>query len=405
VFERAKNAILYAESGEAYIDFFAGAGSLNYGHNNDFIRDQVLTYLAQDGVISGLDLHTTAKRKFLDTFTRQILQPRNLDYRVQFPGPTGANAVEAALKLARIATRRSNVFAFMGSYHGHSLGSLGVTANRGGRLAAGVTLHNTTFLPYPVMPQNDSSLAGLDVLDYAEMLLTDPHSGAEEPAAIIVETIQAEGGVMVAPIPWLRGLRELCDRHRILLICDEIQTGCGRTGPFFSFERAGIVPDLVTVSKSISGLGLPMSLVLIRPNLDVWKPGQHTGTFRGNQLGFVGATAAIEYRLESNLEQDVERKSAFLESLLRDRIERLSDGIEVRGAGMIWGIDFAGLGVRGLADRVSSGCYERGLIAETVGRHDSVLKLLPPLTTETSVLEDGCRIIEASIRAELGLVA
>jgi diaminobutyrate-2-oxoglutarate transaminase len=405
VFQRAKNAMLYAETGEAYIDFFAGAGSLNYGHNNDYIRDQVLAYLAQDGVISGLDLHTTAKGEFLDAFTRRILRPRNLHYKVQFSGPTGANAVEAALKLARIATGRSNVFAFMGAYHGLSLGSLAVTANRGNRSAAGVHLDNTTFLPYPVMPRSGVTLSHLDTLDYAEMLLTDPHSGAETPAAVIVETVQAEGGVMVASAEWLCGLRDLCDRHGILLICDEIQTGCGRTGPFFSFERAGIVPDIVTVSKSISGLGLPMSLVLIRPDLDVWEPGQHTGTFRGNQLAFVGATAAIEYRLATGLEEVVTRKAALLEALLRDQIETLSDGIEIRGIGMIWGIDFAGLGIPGLANRVSARCYEHGLIAETVGRDDSVLKLLPPLTTEAGILEDGCRIIRESIRTELALDA
>jgi diaminobutyrate-2-oxoglutarate transaminase len=405
VFERARNAMVYAETGETYIDFFAGAGSLNYGHNNGYIRDQVLAYLAQDGVISGLDLHTTAKREFLDAFTRRVLQPRNLHYKVQFSGPTGANAVEAALKLARMATGRSNVFAFMGAYHGLSLGSLAVTANRGNRSAAGVSLDNTTFLPYPVMPGSSGSLSHLDTLDYAEMLLTDPHSGADAPAAVILETVQAEGGVMVAPTGWLRGLRDLCDRHGILLICDEIQTGCGRTGPFFSFERAGIVPDIVTVSKSISGLGLPMSLVLIRPDLDVWEPGQHTGTFRGNQLAFVGATAAIEYRLTSGLEDEVAQKSTLLEAMLRDGIESLSSGIEVRGIGMIWGIDFSGLGIGGMANRVSARCYQQGLIAETAGRDDSVLKLLPPLTTEVSTLEDGCRIIRESIRTELALDA
>jgi diaminobutyrate-2-oxoglutarate transaminase len=255
------------------------------------------------------------------------------------------------------------------------------------------------------MPGSSGSLSHLDTLDYAEMLLTDPHSGADAPAAVILETVQAEGGVMVAPTGWLRGLRDLCDRHGILLICDEIQTGCGRTGPFFSFERAGIVPDIVTVSKSISGLGLPMSLVLIRPDLDVWEPGQHTGTFRGNQLAFVGATAAIEYRLTSGLEDEVAQKSTLLEAMLRDGIESLSSGIEVRGIGMIWGIDFSGLGIGGMANRVSARCYQQGLIAETAGRDDSVLKLLPPLTTEVSTLEDGCRIIRESIRTELALDA
>jgi diaminobutyrate-2-oxoglutarate transaminase len=400
VFERAKNARVYTESGEPYIDFFAGAGALNYGHNNEYIRDRVLAYLASDGIISGLDLHTTAKRAFLQTFSDRILQPRGLDYKVQFTGPTGANAVEAALKLARLATGRTNIFAFMGSYHGHSLGSLSVTANLGHRAAGGVSLNNTTFLPFPVMPPGDTGFSELDTIDFAEVLLTDVHSGVGKPAAVIVETVQAEGGVMVAPVPWLRRLRDLCDRHGILLICDEIQTGCGRTGPFFSFERAGITPDIVTVSKSISGLGLPMSLVLIRPDLDVWQPGQHTGTFRGNQLAFVGATAAIEFRLASGLEDEVALKAGLLEATLRERVARIHERIQIRGIGMIWGIDL-GLIDPGMADRVSDRCYERGLIVETVGRHDAVLKLIPPLTVEPEVLERGCLIIEESIRDEL----
>src|SRR5436190_7416239 len=287
-FTRAKGARLTADDGRTYIDFLAGAGALNYGHNHERIKGAILEYLAADGVIQGLDLHTPAKAAFLETFERLILEPRGLSYKVQFTGPTGTNAVEAAFKLARKATGRTGIFAFAGGYHGHSLGGLAATANRDHRAAAGVPLDNVTFMPFPF-----GQTAQIDTLGYLEAVLNDSHSGVELPAAVIVETVQGEGGVCVAPAEWMQRLRRICDDHGILLIVDDIQAGCGRTGPFFSFERAGIVPDLVTVSKSISGYGLPMSLVLMRPELDVWQPAEHTGTFRGNQLAFVAAEAAL----------------------------------------------------------------------------------------------------------------
>ena len=388
-FHRAKGSILYSESGEEYIDFFAAAGSLNYGHNNDFIKREVMKYLESDAVIQGLDMHTTAKRDFLSKFTNSILEPRGLDYKVQFCGPTGTNAVEAALKLARKAKNRPGVFSFMGGYHGMSLGSLSVTGNLSSREAAGRQLTGTTFIPYP-----GSSLPWFDSIAYIETILKDPSSGIEKPAAIILETVQAEGGVNVAPVSWLQDLRALCDRHDILMICDDIQVGCGRTGPFFSFERAAIIPDMVVVSKSISGYGGPMSLLLMKRELDVWKPAEHTGTFRGYQLAMVGATAALEYRRIEAIEERVRARETHLVGFLGREIASLGEDIGVRGIGLIWGIDLSRFGGEALAARISARCYELGLIVERAGRDGTVIKIMPPLTIEQHVLEQGCAILK-----------
>jgi len=392
VFVKAKGSTMYAESGTEFIDFFAGAGALNYGHNNDYILQRVISYLQSDGIVHSLDMHTGAKRTFLERFSEVILEPRGLDYKVQFCGPTGINAVEAALKVARKVKKRPGVFSFMGSYHGLSLGGLAVTASLDHRAAGQVPLNNTTFMPYP-----HGFMSTFDSIRFIETVLTDSHSGIEKPAAIIFETVQAEGGIIVAPVEWMRRLRKLCDEHDILLICDDIQVGCGRTGPFFSFERAGIVPDIVTLSKSISGYGAPLSLLLMKPEHDVWKPGEHTGTFRGYQLACIGATAALDLVESGDLQVEVKKKSAFLEQFLTNEIAPISDKIATRGLGMIWGVDLSGFDHPGLASRVSSRSYELGLIIERVGREGAVIKILPPLTIEMDLLERGCAVLRQAI--------
>ncbi|MCX5672196.1 MAG: diaminobutyrate--2-oxoglutarate transaminase [Planctomycetota bacterium] len=392
VFSKAKGSVLTDEAGNRYIDFFAGASSLNYGHNDDAIKVRLLEYLASDSITHGLDCHTVAKREFLTKFHKVILQPRGLSYKCQFCGPTGTNAVEAALKIARKATGRLGVFAFMGGFHGMSLGSLAATGNKMNRAGAAVPLTNVTFMPFP-----HGFMQAFDTIEYIETVLSDENSGIELPAAIIVETVQAEGGVVIAPVPWLQRLRDLCDRHRILLICDEIQVGCGRTGPFFSFERAGIAPDVVTLAKSLSGYGLPLALVLIKPSLDVWQPGEHTGTFRGNQLAFISATAALEYWTDSNFQAGIRKREDFLGVFLTGEIQPLDTRIGVRGVGCIWGIDLQALGQPDLAARVARRCFELGLVIECAGRGDSVIKLMPPLNIEMSLLDEGCRIIRQAV--------
>jgi len=391
IFHRAKGSIIYSESGKEYIDFFAGAGALNYGHNHDYIKQRVISYLDADGIAHGLDMYTSAKEKFLAKFDEVVLSSKKLDYRIQFCGPTGTNAVEAALKLARKVKQKPGIFSFMGAYHGMTLGSLSISGNIGIRAGAIGTSSNVTFMPYPY-----GFMESFDTIEYIESVLNDVNSGIEKPAAIIFETVQAEGGVIVAPIDWMQRLRKLCDEHDILLICDDIQVGCGRTGSFFSFERADIVPDMVVLSKSISGYGFPMSLLLIKPELDIWEPGEHNGTFRGNQLAFIGATAALEYRESYDFEQDVKAKELFLKNFLNHEIAAMSEKIAIRGIGMIWGIDVKNFGDRTLSQRITSRCFELGLIIEKAGRNDSVIKILPPLTIDMSSLQKGCSIIKAA---------
>jgi diaminobutyrate-2-oxoglutarate transaminase len=396
VFTKAKGSILYDEAGKKFIDFFAGAGALNYGHNNDYIKQKVLVYLMADGIMHGLDMYTKAKKDFIQAFSERVLKSKSLDYKLQFSGPTGTNAIEAALKLARKVTSRTGIFAFMGGFHGMSLGSLAATGSIDNRKGAGVPLGNVTFMPYPY-----GFMATFDTIKYMEAILNDDHSGIAKPAAVIVETVQAEGGVIPAPVKWLQGLAELCQKNDILFICDDIQVGCGRTGRFFSFERAGIIPDIVVLSKSIGGYGFPMSIVLMKPELDIWAPGEHNGTFRGNQLAFVAAAAALEYRETVNLDKRVRENGRFIEKFLHEKIAPISPLINIRGIGMIWGIDLANLGGSDLAKQITWECFKRGLIIERAGRNDTVIKLMPALTIEKNILEDGCQIIAEVMTAAL----
>ena len=390
VFTKAKGAVMTDENGKDYIDFFAGAGALNYGHNPDRMIQRAIEYLQNGGILHSMDMYTPAKRAFLEYFQEKILAPRGLNYRIQFAGPTGTNAVEAAIKLARMNKGRENIFAFMGAFHGMTFGSLALTTDRCSRDAAGQSLPNVTHIPAPYM------FPELDTIAYMERLLTDDHSGVEKPAAIVLETVQADGGIYVFDAQWLRDLRALCDRHDILLITDDVQVGNGRTGTFFSFERAGIVPDMVTLSKSIGGCGFPLSLVLFKPELDMWEPGQHTGTFRGNQLSLVAGKAGLEIFVEENVEAETRRKAKIFEDFLRDEILPMDSRLAYRGIGMIWGLDFSRFD-KDMTKPLIAACFKNGLILERVGRDNNVLKLMPPVVIPDDQLIAGLNILKKSL--------
>lgn len=394
VFASAKGAWMTDDKGKRHLDFFAGAGVLNYGHNPDRMKQALLEYIERDGITHTLDMYSEAKEAFIRRFDEVILKPRGLSYKFQFPGPTGTNAVEAALKLARKVTGRQEIVGFTNAFHGMTLGSLSVTGNGFKRAGAGVPLTHTSAVPFDGYLGQDT-----DTLDYFEAMLVDNGSGLEVPAAVIVETVQAEGGVNVASAEWLRRLREITAKHGIVMIVDDIQVGCGRTGRFFSFEEAGIVPDIVTLSKSLSGYGLPLALVLIKPELDQWAPGEHNGTFRGHCPAFVTATAALDYWTDDKLTRSVEAKSALVRERLEKMVKRIGVEATVRGRGLIYGVDFADASIAG---KVSAACFERGLILETAGIDDQVLKLLPSLTIDEADLKKGLDIIEASLEAVLG---
>ncbi len=385
VFSRAVNSELYDVDGNRYIDFLAVAGSMNYGHNNPEIKKAVVDYLNSDQPINMLDMYTEAKAEFLQTLNEKILAPRGLDYRVMCCGPTGTNAVEAALKLARKNTHRTEIFAFSGAFHGMSLGALATTTDKASREGAVVPLTNVAHFPYDGTP-------GIDSLAYLRYVLEDDHSGYELPAAIILETVQAEGGINVASAEFLQGLRKLCDDYGIILIVDDIQIGNGRSGNFFSFERAGIKPDIVVLSKSISGFGMPMSLLLIKPELDIFRPAEHNGTFRGNQLAFVGGTAGINYFVNHDLGAEVQRKGRIIEDFIEERVLPLDSRLSYRGLGFMWGIDFNAIDSK-LALEAVHRCFDRKLIMEIAGRKDGVLKIMPPLTIQDEILKEGLDIV------------
>ena len=381
VFHKANNATLIDTNDRQYVDLLAGAGALNYGHNPPAIRQAVVDYMLSDGVSHALDMYTVAKSDFLTAFQRTILQPRSLEYKVTFPGPTGTNAVETAFKYARKATGRQNIVAFTNAFHGMTLGALAASANNGKRAGGGVALSHVTRAPY------DGYMGDVDTADYLDELLSDPGSGVDAPAAIIVETVQAEGGLNVASASWLRAIADISKRHGALFIIDDIQTGCGRTGTFFSFENMGIQPDMVCLSKSIGGMGLPMSLLLLRPHLDVLKPGEHNGTFRGNNLAFVAAKAALEFWDDANFAASIATKSKVVIECLADVAQRYSsEGAHVRGRGLMLGL---GWDDPTIAGEISKAAFENGVIAETTGAQDQVLKLLPPLTISDEELQTG----------------
>ncbi len=390
-FNKAKNAELFSVDGERYIDFLAVAGSMNYGHNNPEIKAKIIEYLSEDNIINALDMYTAAKEEFLSTFEEKILKPRNLDYKVMCCGPTGTNANEAALKLARKNTGRTNVIAFSGAFHGMTLGSLAMTTDRTSREGASLPLNNVTFVPYD---------GTLDSIAYLKWILEDDHSGIEKPAAIFLETLQAEGGINVASVEWLKEIRRICTENEILMVCDDIQVGIGRTGTFFSFERAGIQPDMVVLSKSISGFGMPMALLLIRPDLDIFRPAEHNGTFRGNQLSFIGGTAGINYFVEHHLDEEVRRKAVIVEKFMQEEILPLDSRLSYRGMGLMWGIDFGAVNPA-LALEAVHEAFDRHLICEVAGRKDGVLKLMPPLTIPEDMLKEGLAIIKEAVIAVL----
>ncbi|WP_342713480.1 diaminobutyrate--2-oxoglutarate transaminase [Bradyrhizobium sp. B124] len=394
IFSRARGSIIKTEAGQEAIDFLSGAGALNYGHNNHRIKTALTEYLASDAVIHGLDMVTPAKIEFMETFSSVILRERGLHYRFQFTGPTGANAIEAALKLSRRVTGRQNIISFTHGYHGASLGALAVSGNRFYRAASGAFLFGATFMPY------DGYLGpSVDTVGYLRKVLTDESSGIDRPAAILVETVQGEGGINVARKEWLQAVQATAKDIDALFIVDDIQMGCGRTGEFFSFEFAALSPDIVVLSKSLSGYGLPLSMLLIKEEYDAWRPGEHPGTFRGNNFALVSATAAVDiYWRSQTLSQEVLRKG----ELMRRRLEGIAsshcNNFAVRGRGMVLGFDCR---TAEIAESTVRKAFEKGLIIERCGPIDQVIKFLPALTIDPETLTQGIDIFEESLAETL----
>ena len=379
-FTSARGSILTDAEGNDYIDFLAGCSSLNYGHNDPDMKAALIDHISGDGIAHGLDMHTDAKTAFLEAYEDHILKPRGLDYKIMMTGPTGTNAVEAAIKLARKVTGRRNVIAFTNGFHGMTLGSLALTGNSGKRGGAGgAHLGDVTHLPF------DGAMGeGVDTLQFIEAMLENGSSGVDAPAAFIFEPVQGEGGLNAASDAWMQGVAKLAKKLGALLIVDDIQSGCGRTGTYFGFERAGIVPDMVTQAKSLSGFGLPFAALLIKPEHDIWKPAEH------NTHAFVTARVAIEkFWKDKTFETELQAKTTLLTTGLQD-LAALIPGATLKGRGLMQGVD---TGSGDLAGAICARAFEKGLVIETSGADDEVVKVLAPLTTPDDTFRKGFAIL------------
>ncbi|MCW9043072.1 MAG: diaminobutyrate--2-oxoglutarate transaminase [Pseudopelagicola sp.] len=385
VFKKAQGSELTDERGRTYIDFLAGCSSLNYGHNDPDMKEALVEHITADGIAHGLDLHTDTKGAFLEAFESHILKPRNMDHKVMFTGPTGANAVEAAMKLARKVTGRTNIISFTNGFHGVTLGALAATGNSYHRGGAGTTLGDVTRMPFDGYMGKDCNTA-----DFLEAMLNDRSSGMDAPAAIMFETVQGEGGLNAASPEWIERVAKLAKDHGALLIIDDVQAGCGRSGTFFSFEEMDVMPDIVTMAKSVSGFGLPMALMLVRPEHDIFGPAEHNGTFRGNTHAFVTARVAIEkFWSDKTFQDEIAAKSRLLDVVLGEMVE-LVPGSFIKGRGMMKGVDVKS---GALASEICARAFQKGLIIETSGNEDQVVKVLAPLTTPDATFRNGLSIL------------
>lgn len=369
---------MFDQSGHRYIDFLGGCSALNYGHNDPDMADALVGHISRSGVSMGLDMYTDAKARFLASFEENILAPRGFNHRVQFTGPTGTNAVEAAMKLARKVTGRPSIVSFTNGFHGVSLGALAATGNRHHRM--GASLPGIARAPF-----DGYHGPAIDTAEMLDQLLSDPSSGFDAPAAVLFETVQGEGGLNVASGSWVRAICEIARRHGALVIVDDIQAGCGRTGSFFSFDGLDVAPDMITLSKSLSGFGLPMAVLLHRAELDQWSPGEHNGTFRGNTHAILTAQVAIEkFWSAPDFAADVKRKAEIVATRLAD-LQTVAGG-RLKGRGMMQGLD---VGSGELAAAICAEAFANGLIIETSGSMGQVIKVLAPLTTPDLILHEG----------------
>ncbi|KEO52740.1 diaminobutyrate--2-oxoglutarate transaminase [Thioclava pacifica] len=384
VFTSAQGSELTDAEGNTYIDFLAGCSSLNYGHNDPDMKEALINHLLENKMGHALDLHTDSKGDFLRAYEEHILAPRGMDHKLMFVGPTGANAVEAAMKIARKATGRTNIIAFTNGFHGVTMGALAATGNGYHRGGAGMDTQGVTRMPY------DAYAEGVDSVALLDQMLSDNSGGIDAPAAIMLETVQGEGGLNAASPEFIQGVEKVARKHGALFIIDDIQAGCGRTGTFFSFEEMGVMPDVVTQAKSISGFGLPMALVLVRPDYDVFGPAEHNGTFRGNTHAFVTATVAIKKFWADDAFQ---RELAVKSDVLREGLAAVADlvpGAFLKGRGLMQGVD---VGTGELASEICGRCFEKGLVIETSGNDDQVVKVLAPLTTPMEQFRKGLQIL------------
>lgn len=411
--KRGKGIYVQDTDGRTYIDCLACAGALALGHNHPVVVEAIDRMLRDGLPFQTLDLTTPVKDRFVSQVF-DCLPPKFSDgAKIQFCGPSGADAVEAAIKLVKIARERRTVFAFHGAYHGMTHGTLGLTGHLGPKQALGGLMADVHFLPFPYEYRCPFGVGGEQghrlSSAYIERVLDDPNSGVVEPAGMILEVVQGEGGVIPAALPWLREIRRMTRERGIPLIIDEVQTGLGRTGTMFAFEQADIVPDVVVMSKAIGG-GLPLSVVVYRPELDRWAAGAHAGTFRGNQLAMATGLATMEFIRAERIERHAALMGERLQGCLR-RIQAESRSLgDVRGRGLMVGVEIVNRdepvslpdcfpSAPDVASLIQHEALRRGLILELGGRHNSVVRFLPPLIATSGDIDTIATIFSESVKA------
>ncbi|MBW7474906.1 aspartate aminotransferase family protein [Paenibacillus oenotherae] len=399
--------------GKTYYDCLAGAGTLALGHNHPVVVEAIRSTLDSGLPLHTLDLTTPVKEAFVDELYQLLPAAFASKARIQFCGPSGADGVEAAVKLVKTATGRRSMLSFQGGYHGMTHGALSLTGNLNPKRDISGLMPEVHFLPYPYAYRCPFELGGEQGWrvgsKYIERTLSDPESGITAPAGMIVEAVQGEGGVIPAPDEWLREMRRITKQNGIPLIMDEVQTGFGRTGSMFAFQHSGIIPDAVVLSKAIGG-SLPLSVVVYSEELDVWEPGAHAGTFRGNQLAMAAGLATMKFIRENRIDEHAAAIGGRLLERLR-QIGRLTSCIgDVRGRGLMIGVEIVdtngAIDVLGsyparpdMAKAIQKACLERGLILELGGRHGSVVRLLPPLIITDEQVEEIAAIFHDAVRA------
>jgi diaminobutyrate-2-oxoglutarate transaminase len=401
--EEGRGATMRDVDGNTFIDFFGGAGVLNVGHNHPAVIEAATDQ--QKKLVHALDFPTRPKLRLMRRLKQLLPGALRESARFHFGGPTGSDAIEAAMKLTRAHTRRDAVIAFQGSYHGMTTGALSVTSDVGFGGPASSPVH---FMPYPYcyrcplgLKPDSCEMACAKLLDTS---LEDPHSGIPKPAAVLIEPIQGEGGTIVPPDGYLTEVRRITRKHDVPLICDEIQTGFARTGKMFACEHDGITPDVMTLSKALGGIGYPISCIAYDERLDDWKPGAHIGTFRGHQVAMAAGYAAIEFMQEVDLSKHAAELGELTLGLLRDAQDTLPSVGDVRGRGLMIGIEL----VKDrdtkdpwpeMAAQVRTECFRRGVIIEVGGHFGNVARFLPPLVITRQLLLTGVEIFIESLRA------
>ncbi|WP_280882798.1 diaminobutyrate--2-oxoglutarate transaminase family protein [Streptomyces pseudovenezuelae] len=406
---RARGLTIEGVDGRRYLDCLSGAGTLALGHNHPVVLEAIRKVLDSGAPLHVLDLATPVKDAFV-TELFHTLPPGLADHaRVQFCGPAGTDAVEAALKLVRAATGRTVLLAFTGAYHGMTAGAPAASGDASDIRVARLPYPQDYRCPFGVGGTRGAQLAAR----WTESVLDDPKSGVPHPAGMILEPVQGEGGVLPAPEAWLRGMRQITAARSIPLIADEIQTGVGRTGAFWAVEHSGITPDVMVLSKAIGG-SLPLAVLVYRDDLDIWEPGAHAGTFRGNQLAMAAGTATLAYVRDNHLAERAATLGTRILTQLRALAQEFPCIGDVRGRGLMIGVELVDTeaddspppAAPELAAAVQRECLKRGLIIELGGRHTSVVRLLPPLTITdeqvSAVLDRLADAIEAVACGQAG---